>query len=72
MRTITKARLEALRAQFPKGATVALERMDDVQAPPVGTLGEVLFVDDIGTVHVAWRTGSTLGVVYGEDACRVV
>jgi len=72
MRTISKAQLEALRAQFPKGSTVVLERMDDVQAPPIGTLGEVLFVDDLGTIHVGWRTGSSLGVVFGEDSCRLV
>lgn len=30
-------------------------------------MGEVIDVDDIGTVHVAWLTGGTLGVAYGED-----
>jgi hypothetical protein len=30
----------------------------------------VIQVDDIGTLHVAWETGSTLGVVPGVDMVR--
>lgn len=28
-----------------------------------GTRGEVVFVDDTGTVHVKWENGATLGMV---------
>lgn len=31
-----------------------------------GDRGTVTMVDDIGTVHVNWDRGSTLGVVFGE------
>lgn len=41
--------VERLRREFPEGARVELVRMDDVQAPPPGTLGTVLGVDDIGS-----------------------
>jgi len=64
--------LEKLRRDFPKGATVELLKMDDVQAPPIGTKGIVRSVDDIGTIHVVWESGSGLGVVLGEDLCRVI
>jgi len=37
-----------------------------------GATGTVMHVDDIGTIHVAWDCGSTLGVVYGVDSCTVV
>ena len=30
---------------------------------------EVPHVDDIGTIHVSWDCGSSLGVVLGEDSC---
>lgn len=60
-------RLTMLRKQYPAGCRVELVHMDDRQAPPVGTTGRVLFVDDIGTIHVAWSTGCTLGVVPGVD-----
>jgi hypothetical protein len=32
----------------------------------------VTCVDDIGTIHVKWDTGSSLGIAYGADACRVL
>lgn len=32
-----------------------------------GDEGTVTFVDDTGTVHVKWDTGSHLGLVPGED-----
>lgn len=62
--------LERLREQFPAGARVELVRMDDVQAPPIGTKGTVRGVDDIGSIMVSWDNGSSLNVVYGEDICR--
>ena len=37
-----------------------------------GCKGTVISVDSIGTIHVAWDCGSSLGVTYGEDACRKV
>ena len=57
---------------FPKREIVELLRMNDVQAPPVGTKGTVIGVDDIGSVMVSWDNGSGLSVAYGEDACRVI
>ena len=62
--------VERLRMEFPKGARVELIRMDDEQAPPAGTLGTVIGVDAIGTIHVDWDNGCGLGVAYGEDDCR--
>lgn len=56
---ITQEQLDKLRMQFPKGAKVRLVKMDDFQAPPIGTEGEVTEVDDTGTIHVQWATGST-------------
>ena len=47
-----------------------LLRMDDPQAPPIGTRGTVIGVDDIGTIHVVGSTGSGLGIAYGQDLCR--
>ena len=64
--------LTALREQYPKGTRVELVQMDDPQAPPIGTKGTVLGVDDIGSIMVAWDNGSGLSVAYGEDVCRRV
>ena len=64
--------VESLRMEFPKGARVELSRMDDEQAPPPGTLGTVIGVDDIGSIMVRWDNGSGLSVAFGEDVCRIV
>lgn len=70
MRFPSKEIIEQLRKEYPVGCRVELVRMDDVQAPPIGTLGTVKGVDDIGSILVAWDTGSGLSVAYGEDICR--
>ena len=59
--------VERLREEYPIGCRVMLDKMDDVQAPPIGTLGTVMYVDDIGTIHIKWDNGSTLGAAYPED-----
>ena len=72
MRVISKERLQVLRERFKPGTRVELLKMDDVQAPPIGTRGTVVGVDDIGSIMVNWDNGSGLSVAYGEDECKVV
>ena len=72
MKPMKKEILMRLREQFPVGCRVELIRMDDVQAPPIGTLGTVIGVDAVGTIHVNWDNGCGLGVAYGADECRRV
>ena len=72
MRAMTLEILASLREQFPQGARVELLRMDDPQAPPIGTKGTVRGVDDSGSVMVAWDTGSSLHVLFGVDECRII
>lgn len=72
MRFPSKELVESLRKRYPVGCRVELVRMDDPQAPPVGTKGTVRGVDDIGSVMVAWDNGCGLSVAYGEDDCKVV
>ena len=67
-----KESVEMLRARYMTGARVELLRMEDIQAPPVGTQGTVIGVDDIGSIMVSWDNGSSLSVVYGADARRVI
>ena len=72
MRVSSNSALELLRRRYKPGTRVELLQMDDVQAPPIGTKGTVLGVDDIGSIMVAWDNGSGLSVAYGADHCRVV
>jgi len=67
---IAREVVERLKKQYPAGCRVELLHMDDMQAPPVGTKGTVIGVDDIGSIMVRWDNGSGLSVAYGEDSCR--
>lgn len=70
MHDLQKQRIEVIKSQYPRGCRVELVGMDDRQAPPKGTKGTVRHVDDIGTIHILWDTGSSLGVVPGIDMVR--
>ena len=69
---IKRETVELLRRQYPAGTRVELVRMDDSQAPPIGTCGTVTGVDDIGSIMVNWDSGGSLSVAYGEDLCRKI
>ena len=60
--------VDYLRRMYPVGCKVELHFMDDPQAPPSGTKGEVMFVDDIGQIHVKWETGSSLALIPSVDS----
>ena len=64
--------LKELRDKYKKGTIVILKKMDDPYSKiPIGTEGVVSSVDDAGTIHVRWKNGSNLGVVYGEDLVSI-
>ena len=64
--------VERLRKQYPVGTRVELVRMNDEQAPPIGTHGTVNGVDDLGSIMVSWDNGGSMSVVYGEDLCKKI
>ncbi len=74
MYSIDEKALERLRAKYKKGARVVLIHMNDPYNTKlkVGEKGTVVAVDDMGTIHVRWDCGSSLGVAYSEDRCRVI
>ena len=56
---------------FPPGSRVELVSMNDkyTRLKP-GDRGTVEHVDDIGTVHIQWDCGSSLGAVFSEDIIK--
>lgn len=72
MKLINTIEISVLKKIFKQGTKVELIYMSDKQAPPVGTLGTVYSVDDMGTIHVKWENGSTLGLIYGEDKFKII
>lgn len=58
----SRREIDALKQQYPKGTRVMLDYMNDPQAPPSGTCGTVISVDDIGQIHVKWENGCGLAI----------
>ena len=56
---------------YPPGTRRMLLCMNDPHHPvESGTRGTVEHVDDMGTIHMSWDNGRTLGIVPGEDEFR--
>lgn len=72
MRFPNRATVDKIRKTYPAGTRVELVRMDDSQAPPIGTHGTVLGVDDTGSLVMRWDNGCGLNVVYGVDEVRKI
>ena len=64
--------IERLKEKYTLGTRVELVKMNDMMAPPIGTKGTVIGIDDIGSIMVNWDNGSSLSVVYGVDNCCVI
>lgn len=67
-----KETVERVRREYPVGTRVRLTKMQDPQAPPIGTEGVVAGVDDTASLVVRWDNGSHLNVIYGEDEARKI
>ena len=68
-----KNRINRLKDTYPEGTRVELISMDDPYSKlQTGEKGTVMCVDDMGTVHINWDSGSTLGLVPGEDSFKTI
>lgn len=64
----SQAEVKRVKEMYPNGTRIELDWMEDPWSSlKSGDQGTVFFVDDVGTVHVKWDSGSSLGLVYGED-----
>ena len=70
----TQKQVERIKERYPIGTVIELTaNMEDNYNPiPKGMQGEVIGIDDIGTLHMKWQNGSGLGVVVGEDSFKVI
>lgn len=72
MKRLDEKTICMIRQIYSKGTRVELKRMDDPQAPPIGTRGTVTGVDDVGSIMVNWDNGVCLNIVPFVDECRIV
>ena len=72
MKIPSKKEIDRIRREYPVGTIIELISMSDEQAPPVGTLGEVMGIDGAGDILMRWSTGSRLKIILSEDRFRKV
>ena len=64
---------EYIRSRYPVGSRILLVQMGDDPRPiPPNTMGSVVAVDDMGTVHCIFDNGRRLGLIPGEDVFHKV
>lgn len=68
----TREAVERVRARYKAGMRIEQIEMDDAQAPPAGTRGTIIGVDDIGSLIVNWDNGSGLNAIPGKDRFRII
>ncbi len=64
--------IERIKKLYTTGTKVKCLKMEDDYPVKPGTIGEVEFVDDMGTIHVNWSDGRNLGLVVGVDDFELV
>lgn len=70
---LTIEEIKYIKDTYKEGMNVKLIKMYDFANDLVtGTVGVITAVDDIGTIHVNWNNGSTLGLVIGTDEFEVI
>ncbi|NCD08514.1 MAG: DUF4314 domain-containing protein [Negativicutes bacterium] len=70
----TQEQVNRIKERYPIGTVIELTAdMEDNYNPiPKGMQGEVISIDDMGTLHMKWQNGSGLGVMVGEDSFKVI
>lgn len=64
--------IEKNKKLYTPGTKIKCLKMEDDYPVEPGTIGEVEFVDDMGTIHVNWNDGRNLGLVVGVDSFEIV
>ena len=60
MNTLNK---KELLSKYPVGTKVKLVFMDDPYAPPVGSIGVIKGIDDLGSILVQWENHGRLSIL---------
>lgn len=72
MRGFSPDQIAYLKTQYTPGKRIKLIRTTDPYTKlKYGDKGTVVHVDDIGTIHCNWDSGTKLGMIPGEDIFEI-
>lgn len=64
---------ESIKNKYPKGTKIELINICDEYSDLMpGDVGVVDYVDDLGTIHMKWENGSSLGLIEGIDSFTII
>lgn len=70
---MNRDKVKSLKERYPAGTRIMLDYMDDPYHPiEKGMTGTVTDIDDMGTIHMKWDNGSSLGLCPDTDRFHVV
>ena len=74
MKCGTREYVDMIKMKFLKGTRIKLDAPvnDDFSKLKAGDEGTVVCVDDVGTIHMKWDSGSGLGLIYREDEFHII
>ena len=68
-----KNRIDELKKKYPVVTKVRCINMkEDISPVTYKTEGTIEFVDDLGSIHVKWKNGSSLALIEGEDDFEII
>jgi len=68
----TREQVERLRERYPPGTVLQLTADMPGERIHAGAIGEVIAVDDAGSIHMKWRQGGSLALIPGADSFRKI
>lgn len=72
VKEFTRVEIDQIKQTYKEGTRIELIKMYDLRAVPSGTKGRVFCVDDLGTIHIIWENGSTLGLNLRIDKFKII
>lgn len=63
--------VQRIKKEYKVGTIIEIIAMEGENIPS-GTKGSVQHVDDIGTIHMSWNNGSSLGLVENVDTFKII
>ena len=67
------SKVDILKNLYPSGSRIKCIKMNDPYRPiPAGMTGTVDYIDDMGTIHMHWDNGQSLGLIPEEDLFKKI